>query len=189
MNALDWAVHHPHNRPVPPCDTVLKSHGFPSHTGSLHQPHLAPAWMHFPQYSALAAMHSFPSGSKTKKREGKKGGSVRGSRSAAQSLQRKQHVKPLVFTHQLKWNILWLDGNRRQNWNIPFFSLSSVLCGSGRDLLSVASNNTRGALTCTKPRTSPSPVPCCHTLMLANPSVDSYDIISITNVHAVQRRQ
>lgn len=64
---------------MPPCDTVLKSHGFPSHTGSLHQPHLAPAWMHFPQYSALAAMHSFPSGSKTKKREGKKEAALEGA--------------------------------------------------------------------------------------------------------------
>lgn len=121
-----------------------------THTGSLHQPHLAPAWMHFPQYSALAAMHSFPSGLKTKNQEEKRG-SVRGSRSAAQSLQRKQHAKPLVFTQQLKWNILWLGGNRRHNWNIPSFPLSSMLWSTGWVLfVYVTSNNTRGALTCTK---------------------------------------
>lgn len=42
---------------------------FNSRTGSLHQPHLAPAWMHSPQYLALALMHSFPSGWKTKREE------------------------------------------------------------------------------------------------------------------------
>lgn len=69
-------------------------------------------------------------------KEGEKRG-VRGSKSAAKALQSKQHVKPLVFMHQLKWNILRLDGNRRQSWNIPSFPLSSMLFGAGMDFLSM----------------------------------------------------
>ena len=38
-------------------------------TGCRHHPHLAPAWMHSPQYLALALMHSFPS-EKTEDKEG-----------------------------------------------------------------------------------------------------------------------
>jgi len=47
---------------------AITADGFDSRTGSLHQPHLAPAWMHSPQYLALALMHSFPSGWKNKER-------------------------------------------------------------------------------------------------------------------------
>ena len=36
-------------------------------TGCRHHPHLAPAWMHSPQYLALALMHSFPSEQKTRR--------------------------------------------------------------------------------------------------------------------------
>lgn len=71
----------------------------------------------------------------------KKKGRFRGSMSAAQPLQSKQHVKPLVFTHQLKWNILWLGGNRRQGWNIPSFPLSCMLCAAGMHLLYVTMKN------------------------------------------------
>lgn len=108
---------------------------FDSHTGSLHQPHLAPAWMHSPQYLALAVMHSFPSGWKTKRREKRR----KNQRVAAQCRQSKQPVKPPVFTHQFMWNTVWLNGNRRQRRNILSFPLSAMLSNAKVELWSMTS--------------------------------------------------
>lgn len=67
-------------------------------TGSLHQPHLAPAWMQSAQDLALALTHSFPSGRKTKTWEGRE------SRQC--------------FAWQLMWNAVGLggEGDSEREW-------------------------------------------------------------------------
>lgn len=92
------------------------------HTGSVHQPHFAPAWMHSPQYLAFALMHSFPSVWKTKRKE-----EDAVSQSAAYSPCQVSSPVSRLSLHVSSSGTLWLYRHRRQELEYPATIILSMM--------------------------------------------------------------